>query len=157
MSVAYIGLGSNIDPEIHIPMALERLRQKLSFIKVSTFYRIPAMGTALGQGDFINGMVAVETNLTAHQLKFSVLREIEYELGRNKEMPKHAARKMDLDLIIFDQEIIEELNVPEPQVLERPYVYLPLLDLNPTIVIPGHEKPLMDMVTAEVAFARAEI
>ena len=45
------------------------------------------MGTAVGQADFINGMIEVKTALTAEQLKFSVLREIEYELGRNKDMP----------------------------------------------------------------------
>ena len=122
MTKAYIGVGSNIQPERSILMALERLRQSLDVTLTSPFYRTKAVGTALGQDDFINGMVIVETNLTAHQLKYDVLREIEYELGRLKDMPKHAPRNMDLDLILFGDQIIDDINVPEPEILDRPYV-----------------------------------
>ena len=146
MNSAYIGIGSNIDPEKHIPMALDRLAQQLDIVAVSSFYKFPAMGTASGQADFINGMVAVNTSLTAHKLKFSVLREIEYELGRNKNLPKHAPRKMDLDLILLGDEIIPELNIPEPEIKVRPYVYEPLLEINRLIKVPGDEQLLINVL-----------
>ena len=152
MTKAYIGIGSNIQPERFIVMALERLRQKLNVISISPFYRTKAVGTALGQDDFINGMILVETELSAHQLKFSVLREIEYELGRLKEMPKHAPRNMDLDLVIFGDQIIDELNIPEPDILNRPYVYVPLLDIDSEIKVPGTNKRLRKLLKKDAVF-----
>ena len=149
MTTAYIGIGSNIDPQKHIPMALERLHQQLTVVGISSFYKLPAMGTAKGQADFINGMIAVETSLTARQLKFSVLREIEYELGRNKDQPKYSAREMDLDLILFGDKFIPELNVPEPEIKTRPYVFLPLLELNKFIKVPGDTNILADILRNE--------
>lgn len=144
--LVYIGVGSNIDPELHIPMAIDRLRQQLDVRAISSFYKFPAMGTAVGQSDFINGMVLVETDLTPEFLKFSILREIEYELGRNKDISKFSARKMDLDLILFGDKIINSLNVPEPEITTRPYVYIPLLDLSPDIVLPNEHEKLYDQI-----------
>lgn len=146
MTSAYIGIGSNIQPERFIVMALERLRQKLAVEAISPFYRTKAVGTAEGQNDFINGVMKVKTKLTAEQLKFTVLREIEFELGRLKEMPKHAPRTVDLDLIIFGDEIIPELNIPEADILSRPYVYVPLLDIEPKIKIPGLQLKLKKLL-----------
>ena len=146
MTKAYIGIGSNIQPQRFIVMALERLRQTLRICAISPFYRTRAVGTALGQDDFINGMIEIETNLSAHKLKFDVLREIEFELGRLKDMPKHAPRNIDLDLILFGNEIIKDLNVPEPEILERPYVFVPLLDLAPNVMIPGETKALSELL-----------
>lgn len=144
--LVYIGVGSNIDPELHIPMAIDRLRQQLDVKAISPFYKFPAMGTAVGQNDFINGMVLVETDLAPEFLKFNVLREIEYELGRNKDISKFSARKMDLDLILFGDKTISSLNVPEPEITTRPYVYIPLLDLSPDIVLPNQHAKLFDQI-----------
>lgn len=156
MTKAFIGIGSNIQPERFIVMALERLNQKLTITSVSNFYRTKAVGTALGQDDFINGMISIETELTAKQLKYSVLREIEFELGRLKEMPKHAARNMDLDLILFGDDVIAELNVPEAEILTRPYVYVPLLDIAPDVIIPGFSEGLKDLLGPGKAISRNE-
>ncbi len=154
MTKAYIGIGSNIQPERFIVMALERLRQTLKVLSISPFYRTKAVGTALGQDDFINGMIEIETALTAHQLKFDVLREIEYELGRLKDMPKHAPRNMDLDLILFGNETVTELNVPEPDILTRPYVYVPLMDIASNIIIPGQTKTLKSLIAEKSTSSR---
>lgn len=154
MTRAFIGIGSNIQPERFIVMALERLRQSLRVHSISPFYRTKAVGTALGQDDFINGMMEIETGLSARQLKYDVLREIEYELGRLKEMPKHAPRNMDLDLILFGQEIIPEMNIPEPGILERPYVYVPLMDIAPDIILPGQNETLKTLVEKNSADSR---
>jgi 2-amino-4-hydroxy-6-hydroxymethyldihydropteridine diphosphokinase len=146
---AYIGLGSNIEPEKYTPMALQRLRQELDVVVVSSFYITSAVGTAVGQADFINGVVKVRTNLSSKQLKFDVLREIEYSLGRRKFMPKHAPRTMDLDLLIYGNEINKDLNIPEPDLLNRSFVYMPLFDIAPDLVVPGMSLPLRKFITQE--------
>jgi 2-amino-4-hydroxy-6-hydroxymethyldihydropteridine diphosphokinase len=149
MIEAVIGLGSNIEPEKYTPMALDKLSQYLNVTAISPFYRTAAIGTALGQSDFINGIVIVETELSAHQLKFNILREIEFELGRKKAMPKHAARTMDLDLLAFGDEIIAELKIPEPDLINRSFVFRPLLDVRPKFVIPGMTSPLSSLVSLD--------
>ena len=149
MTKAYIGLGSNIEPEKYTPMALERLRHRLNVLAVSPFYKARAVGTAEGQADFINGVILVETEMTAHQLKYNVLREIEYELGRRRLMPKHDPRTMDLDLLVFGEEVIEDLKVPEPDIPHRSFVYIPLLDINPDFTVPGMSVPLSRIVAGD--------
>ena len=146
MTEVYIGLGSNIEPEKYTPLALERLRQCLDVVSVSSFYCSSAVGTAVGQADFINGVVKVKTSLSAEQLKFEVLRPIEYEFGRRLYMPKHAPRTMDLDLLIFGDEVIEELNIPEADILRRPFVYIPLLEIAPDIEVKGFDGPVKNLV-----------
>lgn len=147
MTEAYIGMGSNIEPEKYTPLALESLRAYVDVLEVSPFYKNRAIGTAVGQADFINGVVKIQTNLTAEQLKYDVLREIEFALGRRHLMPKNAPRTMDLDLILFGREKIEELNVPEADLINRPFVYLPLLDISPEMIIPGMTSPLKELVS----------
>ncbi|NQZ57155.1 MAG: 2-amino-4-hydroxy-6-hydroxymethyldihydropteridine diphosphokinase [Lentisphaeraceae bacterium] len=146
MTEAYIGLGSNIEPQKYTVLALEYLQRELDVVAISKFYRSPAIGTAIGQADFINGVVKVKSTLTAKQLKFDVLREIEYKLGRRQEMPKHAARTMDLDLLVFGDQIIRSMNIPEADILKRPFVYIPLLDVEPQVSIVGMDKPLSQLV-----------
>jgi len=153
MTEVYIGLGSNISPEKYMNLVLEELREQLDVLAISPFYRSPAVGTAKGQADFINAMVKVQTELTARELKFDILRETEFKLGRDKDIPKYAARTMDLDIILFGDEIIPQMNIPEAGILRRPFVYIPLLDIAPEITVATLEKTLAE----EVAELNAEI
>ena len=147
MTEAYIGLGSNIEPQKYTVLALQYLQRELDVVAISKFYRSPAIGTAIGQADFINGVVKVKTTLTAKQLKFDVLREIEYKLGRRQAMPKHAARTMDLDLLVFGDEVIPSMNIPEADILKRPFVYIPLLEVEPQISIVETDESLSQLVS----------
>lgn len=144
---AYIAVGSNIDPEHNVAAALERLGRRQRILAVSTFYWTPALGAAGADApapaapaaDFLNGVVAIETWLEPAELKRSVLQEIENELGRRRGPDRHAPRTIDLDLVLQGERVVssEELTLPSPEILERPFVGLPLLELEPDLVLPG--------------------
>src|SRR3989339_784274 len=81
----YVGVGSNIEPEANIERALGLLARRTVLTGLSTFYRTAPVGPA-GQPAFVNGVAGLRANLPARELKFSVLRGIEADLGR-----KHSA------------------------------------------------------------------
>jgi len=134
--VAYVAVGSNLQPEANIPAALERL---LSFVRVtasSTFYRTAALRRP-GDPEFLNGVWQIETPLNARALKFSVLRGIENELGRIRGVDRYAPRTLDLDLLVYGEAAINEpgLRVPDPDIRSRPFLAAPLLELSAGLVL----------------------
>ena len=100
-----IGIGSNIDPEQNIAAALFFLRQEQQLIAVSTLTQTKPIGI-LDQPDFLNGAakVAVEMEITEFQ---SYLKGLEDRLKRDRTVPKYGPRTIDLDLVIWDGEIVD--------------------------------------------------
>ena len=141
--VAYVGVGSNIQPEANIPAALERLMRFVRVTASSIFYRTPALKRS-GDPDFLNGVWQIETDLHARVLKFTVLRRIEEELGRARTADRYAPRTIDLDLLVYDDAAINEpgLCVPDPDVRSRPFLAAPLLELSPGLVLADTGEPL---------------
>ncbi len=158
----YIGVGSNIDPESNIPRALELLAARAHVEAVSTFYQTAPL---LRPGDppFLNGVARARTWLDADVLKFEILRGIETQLGRVRGGDAYAPRPIDLDILLFDTLIIDApgLRVPDPDLWNRPFLAVPLLELEPRLVLPDgrllNESPCartsVDMVCME-AFTR---
>jgi 2-amino-4-hydroxy-6-hydroxymethyldihydropteridine diphosphokinase len=144
---AYVAVGSNIEPRRNIAAAMALLRRRVPVTGVSTFYRtgpIDADGSRReGEDDFLNGAFAVRAACGARALKFDVLRPIEERLGRVRGPDRHAARTIDLDVILYGDEVIDEpdLEIPSRD-LERAFVAIPLLELGPDIVLPGARQPL---------------
>jgi GTP cyclohydrolase I len=132
-----IGIGSNIGPSENIPAALALLGRDLRITGVSTFYRTTPTERP-EQPAFVNGVCRGETRLAARELKFGVLREVERRLGRVRSADRHAARPIDLDLLVYGDEVIEEadLTVPDPEIRRRAFVARPLLELSPELVLP---------------------
>lgn len=131
MNNVFIGLGSNLDnPLSQLNKAIENLKQlkTLTFIKASNFYSSPPMGPQ-DQPDYINAVVEVKTSLTAEQL-LNELHKIENEQGRVRTQ-RWGARILDLDILIFDNEVIntEQLIVPHCGISERNFVLYPLSEL----------------------------
>jgi dihydroneopterin aldolase/2-amino-4-hydroxy-6-hydroxymethyldihydropteridine diphosphokinase len=143
MTLAYVAVGSNLEPERHIVAALEALRQKVAVEASSSFYRTAALGRPQ-QTDFVNGVWRLRTSLPARRLKVDVLRGIEADLGRERTGDRYAPRTIDLDLILFGEEIIDEpdLIVPDPDILRRPFIARPLLELYPDLILPGCREAL---------------
>ncbi len=134
----FIGMGSNIEADLNIPRALEALLSRADVTGISIFYRsTPAGGKR--QPPFTNGVVRINWAGTAVELKLNVLREIEAALGRRRSADRYADRQIDLDLLLFGQENIStpELTVPDPDIVERPFIYVPLLELEPDVSLPG--------------------
>jgi len=134
----YVGLGSNLgDRERTIRRALDLLRTRLDVVAVSTLRETEPWGLE-HQPPFLNGAAAVETGLAPREL-LDVLLGVERELGRKRGGPRYGPRTIDLDLLLFGSEIVDEpgLTVPHPRLHERPFVLEPLAELDPGLVVPG--------------------
>lgn len=137
---AYIGLGSNIEEPVgQIKGALTALstHPKIRVKAVSSFYRNPPMGPQ-DQPDFVNAVAEIETDLEPEPL-FEVLVGIEDAHGRERHGRRWGPRSLDLDLLLYGEEIIEteRLTVPHPGIPDRPFVLKPLHEIAPDLVIPG--------------------
>lgn len=146
MPRAFIGIGSNIDPEKNVLAALRLLRDRVHIVALSTLYRTQAEGRP-DDPDFINGVVLIETDLSPRALKLGLLREIEEALGRQHPADRNAPRTMDLDLLLYDDPHLEEdeLRLPDPDILHRPFLALPLLELDPALRLPGWGRSIQEV------------
>ncbi len=146
---AFIAVGSNIEPEQNVPRALERLMERVNVTRVSTHYRTGPLDRP-EQPPFVNGVWQTQTTAGARELKFRILRGIEAQLGRVRTEDDYAPRTIDLDIALFGQAVIEEpdLVVPDPDILERPFLAVPLVELEPDLRVPGTERPLWEYPVA---------
>lgn len=119
-------MGSNIDPEYHIPYALKAIDEKFTIVKMSQFIYTKAL-LYEDQADFLNGSVLVESELTAEQL-IKELKAIEDEMKRDRTTPKNGPRNIDLDLIVYNNEIIDE------DVYERDFLKDSIKELQPEVL-----------------------
>jgi 2-amino-4-hydroxy-6-hydroxymethyldihydropteridine diphosphokinase len=140
-----ITLGSNIDPQINLPRAVFILRQNHHMLvrAVSRVYEsapVNAAGEiAPDQDRFLNAAVLIETDYySPFSLKYNVLRFVEKCLGRARTADKFAPRPLDLDIALYGDRVIHDprLTVPDPDILTRAHVALPLADVAPDWVHP---------------------
>jgi 2-amino-4-hydroxy-6-hydroxymethyldihydropteridine diphosphokinase len=137
---AYIGIGANLgEPESAIRRALSLLDAAagVDVVAVSALRETDPVGY-LEQPRFLNGAARVETTLGAQAL-LGVLLEVERRLGRTREGPRFGPRTIDLDLLLYGDEVIDEsgLTVPHPRLHERRFALEPLAELDPELVVPG--------------------
>ncbi|HNX78283.1 MAG TPA: 2-amino-4-hydroxy-6-hydroxymethyldihydropteridine diphosphokinase [Prolixibacteraceae bacterium] len=105
MNTVIIGIGSNIAPEKNIPLAMEFLKEKVSIEKISALARTLPIGIA-DQPDFINGAVKISTHLSKEELQL-FLKMVEDRTGRDRSQPRYGPRTIDLDIVIWNGEIID--------------------------------------------------
>ena len=149
MTRAYVGLGANLgDRAATIRAAVEHLRREpgVTVVAVSSVRETDPVGL-LDQPRFLNAAAALETELSPRELLDRLL-GIERRLGRTREGPRFGPRTIDLDLLLYGDEQIEEpgLQVPHPRLHERLFALEPLLELDPALVVPGRGT-LAEMVT----------
>tara|TARA_X000000368_G_C22971132_1_gene685528 strand:- start:660 stop:1139 length:480 start_codon:yes stop_codon:yes gene_type:complete len=153
MSLIYIALGSNLkNPRKQVLNGILSIK-KLNGIKVlnkSHLYQTPPVGI-LNQPDFVNAVVEVYSDLNPQELLKNIL-NIENNAGRIRDQ-KNGPRILDLDILLFDDLIINEDNliIPHPRMHERLFVLLPLKDINEDIMIPnqGKIKDIIKKLTPE--------
>jgi 2-amino-4-hydroxy-6-hydroxymethyldihydropteridine diphosphokinase len=136
---AYIGVGSNLgDSLARVRAAFDALAQLAGcrLVATSRLYRTRPFGP-VQQGDFINAVAGVLTQLSAQQL-LAGIRGIETAAGRLRS-ERWGPRTLDLDLLVFGDQRIDtpELTVPHPGIAERGFVLAPLVDIAPTLQVPG--------------------
>jgi 2-amino-4-hydroxy-6-hydroxymethyldihydropteridine diphosphokinase len=137
---AYIGLGANLGSlEETLRRALELVgaEDAVEVVGVSRFRETDPVGS-VEQPPFLNGAAAVETNLRPRELLDALLR-IERELGRVRDGTRWGPRTVDLDLLLYAGEQVDEpgLRVPHPRLHERRFALEPLAELDPELEIPG--------------------
>lgn len=137
---AYVALGSNLDdPESQVRASFDALDaiSDTRLIARSSLYRSAPVG-GVEQPDFINAAVALLTLLPAEVL-LRDLQRIENERGRKRGGVRWGPRILDLDLLVYSNQIIETgyLTVPHPRIAERNFVLLPLGEIAPKLNIPG--------------------
>jgi 2-amino-4-hydroxy-6-hydroxymethyldihydropteridine diphosphokinase len=140
MHTAYIGIGSNLgERDVTIRDALELLAAdpELEVEAVSTIRETDPVGV-VDQPRFLNGALRLTTELAPRPLLERLL-AVEQQLGRVRSGERYGPRTIDLDLLLYGDEIIDEpgLRVPHPRLAERRFVLEPLAELDPNLVIPG--------------------
>ena len=137
---AYVGLGANLgDRSAMLRAALEQLDAEpgVRVVAVSTVRETEPVGY-LDQPQFLNAAAAIDTDLPPRELLDRLL-GIERRLGRTREGPRFGPRTIDLDLLLYGEERVDEpgLAVPHPRLHERLFVLEPLSDLDATLIVPG--------------------
>ena len=137
-NIAYIGLGANLgNAQSNVQAALESLKNhgNIELLAQSDFFR-SAPWQAAGP-DFINAVAKINTTLAPLQL-LGELARIENELGRIRSY-RNAPRLLDLDILLYaDLQMSSELlSIPHPRMTERAFVMIPLLQIEPDLVVPG--------------------
>jgi 2-amino-4-hydroxy-6-hydroxymethyldihydropteridine diphosphokinase len=135
VTVAYVGIGSNLDdPRAQVVRAIAELGQvpHTRLVRSSSLYRSAPVGYA-DQPDFINAVAQLETGLPAERL-LAELQDIEQRHGRKRSF-RNAPRTLDLDLLLFGDARLSspQLTVPHPRMHERAFVLEPLLEIAPQL------------------------
>ncbi len=146
MSRAFIGVGSNIDPDNNVRLALQLLATRVHVLGISTVYQTEPLG-AREQNPFYNCVVELETDLPPEQLLVSVLRKVEEQLGRIRTADKYAPRTIDLDLLLYGELVMNtaHLTLPDPDIMRRPFLAIPLYELAPELLLPGSKIPIKEV------------
>ena len=136
---AFVGIGSNLgDAQDHVRRALQQLATlaKSTLTATSSLFRTAPLDA--DGDDYINAVAQLDTALTAEELLHE-LQALENAAGRERPYP-NAPRTLDLDLLLYGRQIIsgDALTVPHPRMLQRAFVLIPLLQIDPFITIPGH-------------------
>jgi len=141
MTRAFVGIGSNLgDSRALITAALELLGAEdgVEVLAVSTLRETDPVGYE-DQPRFLNGAAELETELGPRDLLARLL-VIERRLGRERgEGPRFGPRTIDLDLLLYGQETVDEpgLEVPHPRLHERRFALEPLAELDRSLEVPG--------------------
>ncbi|EKL9961335.1 2-amino-4-hydroxy-6-hydroxymethyldihydropteridine diphosphokinase [Vibrio parahaemolyticus] len=139
MITAYIAVGSNLaDPVSQAQQAIEALKTlpNSEFVRASSLYSSTPMGPQ-NQPDYINAVVAIKTNLTPLEL-LDCTQAIEQEQGRVRKDERWGPRTLDLDIVLYGNEVInsERLIVPHYGMREREFVLYPLAEIAPSLQLP---------------------
>lgn len=135
MSTAYISIGSNVDAVANIQAAIKALRSQYGALELSTIYKNKAVG--FEGDDFLNLVAGLETEQSIPELVDS-LHAIEASQGRDRHSAKFSPRTLDMDLLLYDDEIFRSasVNIPRDEITRYAFVLLPLFELIPDYVHP---------------------
>ena len=137
VNLAYLALGSNLEPERHLREAVKQLAQYGQVRAVSTVWETEPVGFA-DQPNFLNAAALLATPLTAQALRAEAIPALEAALGRVRTANKYGPRTIDIDLVLFNREVLDlgHRHIPDPEIVTRPFVAIPLAEIAPDYVHP---------------------
>jgi 2-amino-4-hydroxy-6-hydroxymethyldihydropteridine diphosphokinase len=139
MTPGYLGLGSNIgDRRAHLESAVAALpAHGVNVLASSSVYETEPVGLVLDQREFYNACLAIETDHDPDEL-LRACKGVERSLGREPGGPRHGPRPIDVDVLLLDalEYASDRLILPHPEVTSRRFVLVPLLELEPGLVLP---------------------
>ena len=152
-TTVHILMGSNMgDRESYLTAALDRLSglEGLEVIASSAGYVSEAQDMEGENPSFLNQVVKADYDFTAGEL-LHTLEKLEIELGRTGKGQREP-RTIDLDILLFGDEVIntDRLTVPHRELLNRPFVLVPLVQIDPDLVHPSTGRPLSEYVTDSI-------
>jgi 2-amino-4-hydroxy-6-hydroxymethyldihydropteridine diphosphokinase len=139
VNLGYLGLGSNVgDRRAHLERASAALpSHDVEVIASSWVYETEPVGLVQEQRDFFNSCLRIRTALAPEPL-LDACKAVERELGRTGTEVRHGPREIDVDLLMLDGVVRSSarLTLPHPSILERRFVLVPLLELDPSLTLP---------------------
>lgn len=146
---AILLLGSNIKPKENISRALELLSLQIEISARSRIWETEAVGS--NGPNFLNIAVVFSTNLDAMQIKSDLIIPIEDRLGRIRIKDKYAPRSIDIDIILFNQQILDK------NIWEKAFIAIPVSELSPDLLHPENKKSLSVIAANLKSSAFAEL
>jgi len=145
--LVYVGIGSNIEQDKYIRLAVHYLAESFGEhcqLQLSPVYKTQAVG--FEGDDFFNLVASFITDLSPVEVE-QTLKDIEHKNGRRRDQEKFSARTLDIDLLLYDQEIINNnsISVPRDEIEKYAFVLSPLADLAPNLIHPQTQQSMSEM------------
>jgi len=143
MAKIYISIGSNIDAEKNIRLAIHALENHYGKLILSSVYESEAVG--FNGDNFLNLVVGLKTEEDVYTVA-ATLRKIEDDNGRDRSGPRFSPRTVDLDLLLYDDLILQEdgLDIPRDEITKNAFVLLPLDEIASQLIHPLSGKTMCD-------------
>jgi 2-amino-4-hydroxy-6-hydroxymethyldihydropteridine diphosphokinase len=134
--LAYLGLGSNINPKSNLVNAVQLLQQQGTIEKISNVWESESFGSP--GPNYLNACILFITPLQQHELKEQILLPLERSLGRKREENRFAPRTMDIDIVLFDDESCDD------KYWDQAFVVVPLAEIYPHFENPITREPITE-------------
>lgn len=148
MATIYVLLGTNLgNKELNLNRAINYIEQAgLLIVKKSSVYNTTPWGFTDPE-NFYNQVICINTRLLPEQL-LSTLTEIEKNMGRIRTSEKYEARLIDLDILFYDDRVIQSplLTIPHPRLHLRRFTLEPLCEIEPTLIHPVFKKTIQSLL-----------
>lgn len=152
MALVYLGLGSNIGDRVgYIQQATSLLSgdENIKIVSTSSFYETEPWHFD-SENWFVNAVIAISTPLYPYQL-LKVCQRIENQLGRTRTTDEYEDRTIDIDILFYDNKVIDEVNdghklvIPHERIHQRAFMLVPMLEIAPSYVHPVLKKSITDI------------
>jgi 2-amino-4-hydroxy-6-hydroxymethyldihydropteridine diphosphokinase len=148
----FLSLGSNIDPAANLVAAVQTLARLATarhgiVHAVSSVWQSAPVGF-LAQADFLNAAILIEADVSAEEVFQTWITSVEKQLDRQRDPAnRNAPRTIDVDLSLYGElvSVVRGHSVPDPEILTRPFLALPLAELDPTFQHPTERRSLADI------------